>query len=201
MNRVELKQQAKDSLKGKYKETIKLLLVVFLIEFVISLLGGNGEEVTSMTYISQILSIALAVLLEMGTVSFFLKISRNQEVTFKELFSKVNLWLPYLIIALTTSIFTLLWSILFIIPGIITAISYSLVYYILLDNPGMKTTEIISKSKEMMKGHKMDYVILNLSFLGWAILGAFTLGILYFWLIPYIAVTNANFYNKIKESN
>ena len=52
-----------------------------------------------------------------------------------------------------------------------------------------------------MNGHKMDYFILNLSFFGWAILGIFTFGLLYLWLIPYMQVTFANFYNEIKEQN
>ena len=116
-----------------------------------------------------------------------------------ELFSKTNLALPYIFLSVVTGIFTFLWSLLFIIPGIIASISYSLVHFIKLDNPELNEFEVIRRSKEMMKGHKMDYLILWLSFIGWFILGIFTFGILYFWLIPYMNVTMANFYNKLKQ--
>jgi len=64
----------------------------------------------------------------------------------------------------------------------------------------MSTMEVITKSKEMMNGHKMDYFVLVLSFFGWAILGILTLGILYLWLTLYMNVTFANFYNSLKET-
>jgi len=108
--------------------------------------------------------------------------------------------IPYISIALLTGLFTLLWPLLFIIPGIIDSISYTLVYMIKLDNPEMSTMEVITKSKEMMNGHKMDYFVLVLSFFGWAILGILTLGILYLWLTLYMNVTFANFYNSLKET-
>ena len=72
-------------------------------------------------------------------------------------------------------------------------------YYIKLDNPELNEFEVIRRSKEMMNGHKMDYLILCLSFIGWEILGVFTFGILYVWLIPYMNVTIANFYNQLKQ--
>ena len=73
-------------------------------------------------------------------------------------------------------------------------------YYILLDNENMTALEAIRKSKEMMNGHKMDFFMLNLSFLGWIILGIFTFGILYLWLAPYMSTAQANFYNAIKDN-
>lgn len=72
-------------------------------------------------------------------------------------------------------------------------------YYIMLDHPEMRPLEAIKESKRIMNGHKLDYFILQLSFLGWAILGIFTFGILWLWLIPYMNVTNCHFYNEIKE--
>lgn len=99
-----------------------------------------------------------------------------------------------------TSVFTFLWSLLFIIPGIIASLSYSMVYFIALDNLELSALDVIRKSKEMMRGHKGEYFVLGLSFIGWGILGIFTLGILYLWLIPYMQVTMANFYNELKET-
>lgn len=205
MNRVELKERAKASLKGKYGDAIKMLIVFFLINFgvgfVLGFAGGllNLSENAS-DLISNLVSIVLSGLFGFGMVSYYLKLSRNEEVTYKELFSKFDMAIPYILIALVTGLFTLLWSLLFIIPGIIASISYTLVYMIKLDNPEMSTMEVITKSKEMMNGHKMDYFVLIISFLGWAILGILTLGILYLWLIPYMNVTFANFYNSLKET-
>ena len=203
MNRVELKEKAKASLNGKYGDAILMMIVYFLMEIVLTfILGFTGGLLSlsenAVSLLSSIFSIIFSGLFGFGMISYYLKVSRNEEVTYKELFSKFDLCLPYILISLTTGAFIFLWSLLFIIPGIIASISYTLVYMIKLDNPEMSTMEVISKSKEMMKGHKIDYVVLVLSFLGWSILGIFTLGILYLWLIPYMSVTFANFYNSLK---
>lgn len=201
MNRIELKNRAKESLKGKYGEAIKLLLITFAISFATGFVIGFlnlDEDIAEL--ISSIVSLAVAGLLGFGTVSFFLKISRNETVTYKELFSKINMCFSYLAISLLVGLFTALWSLLLIIPGIIAAINYSLVYFVKLDNPELGALEVLRKSKEMMNGHKWDFFVLILSFLGWAILGIFTLGILYLWLVPYMQVTYANFYNSLKEA-
>lgn len=201
MNRIELKNRAKESLKGKYGEAIKLLLITFAISFATGFVIGFlnlDEDIAEL--ISSIVSLAVAGLLGFGTVSFFLKISRNETVTYKELFSKINMCFSYLAISLLVGLFTALWSLLLVIPGIIAAINYSLVYFVKLDNPELGALEVLRKSKEMMNGHKWDFFVLILSFLGWAILGIFTLGILYLWLVPYMQVTYANFYNSLKEA-
>ena len=201
MNRIELKNRSKESLKGKYGEAIKLLLITFAISFATGFVIGFlnlDEDIAEL--ISSIVSLAVAGLLGFGTVSFFLKISRNETVTYKELFSKTNMCFSYLAISLLVGLFTALWSLLLIIPGIIAAINYSLVYFVKLDNPELGALEVLRKSKEMMNGHKWDFFVLILSFLGWAILGIFTLGILYLWLVPYMQVTYANFYNSLKEA-
>lgn len=205
MNRAVLKEKAKASLKGKYGEAIKLMAVSFLISFVVGLaLGLIGSMVglseETIDLISNILEMFITALFTFGTLSFYLKISRNEEVTYKELFSKVNMFWPYLAISLLTGLFTFFWTLLFIIPGIIAAMSYSLVYFIKLDNPELGAMEIIKKSKEMMKGHKWEFFVLELSFIGWIFLGVFTIGILYLWLVPYMEVTFANFYNSLKEN-
>jgi len=215
MNRKELKEKAKESLKGKYKETIKAFLAIILISMLIGIVASILDSVFKTTWIldttqvmgeivetkvglfEEIGSIITSSLLTFGLLSYFIKISRNEEVTYKEVFTKTNLWLDFIVLTLIICVFITLWSILLIIPGIIAALSYSLVFYIKLDNPELGYIDVIKKSKELMNGHKLEYIILNLSFLGWIILGAFTLGILYIWLIPYMAVTECNFYNKL----
>ena len=133
-----------------------------------------------------------------GITSYYLKLSRGEKVEFKEIFSKMNLALPYIYISVVTGILIILWSFLFIIPGIMAILNYSLIHYIKLDNPFLEELELVKKSKQMMTGYKFDYLKLVFSFIGWFILGLFTFGILYLWLIPYVNATMANFYNQIK---
>lgn len=77
--------------------------------------------------------------------------------------------------------------------------SWSQVYYILYENEDMPVLDIFSKSMDLMEEHKITYIILNVSFIGWVILGTITIGLLYLWLIPYILVANTNFYYELKK--
>jgi len=97
-----------------------------------------------------------------------------------------------------TGLFTFLWSLLFIIPGIIKGYSYSMAMYIVAENPGISALDAIDRSKKMMDGHKMELFVLYLSLYGWALLTVITLGIAGIWTIPYMNATLANFYNEIK---
>lgn len=93
----------------------------------------------------------------------------------------------------------ILWSLLLVIPGIYRAFQLAMVPYILADNPEIEAREACRLSTEMMDGHKFDYFYLQLSFIGWLILGIFTLGIGYLWLIPYMQTACAAFYEDLKN--
>jgi uncharacterized membrane protein len=99
--------------------------------------------------------------------------------------------------AILVGIFTILWSLLLIIPGIIKGIAYSQVFFLLRDNPEYTALEAITESKKRMKGYKWKFFLLNLSFIGWAFIAIFTLGIGFLWLTPYILTANATFYNEL----
>ena len=203
MNRVELKEKAKKSLQGKYGQAIIMTIVFGIITGVAQLIptffkGGSELTQSGVQLVCALITAIVTSFFLLGSVNFYLKLSRGEEVTWQELFSKTNLWKVCFLTTILVNVFTALWSLLLIIPGIIASYSYSMVHYILLDNENMSALEAISKSKEMMNGHKMDLFMLHLSFLGWAILGVFTLGILYFWLAPYMSTATANFYNEIK---
>lgn len=205
MNRAELKAKAKESLKGKYGNAIVVLLIVGAISFVISIISGiiggalNFTEDNTKT-LTSIITFFVMGLFYFGQYSFFLKISRNQKVEINELWSKTNMYLPYLGVSILVGIIVGVGFILLVIPGIILALGYSQVYYIILDDEKIGITDAMKKSREMMKGHKWEFFVLGLSFIGWLLLGILTLGILYFWLIPYMEVTLCNFYNKLKEA-
>ena len=96
------------------------------------------------------------------------------------------------------SLFIGLWSLLFVIPGVIKAYEYRMVPYLLAEYPEMSSGEIFARSKEMMQGNKWDTFVLDISFVGWVLLSGITLGILYiFWVGPYIAATDAALYHRI----
>ena len=200
MDRKTLKENAKASLKGKYSDAMLLMLIYGLISGAVVNIFGNVDNLDSLSYYNSfggVVSFLITCLFIFGLHSYYLKLSRNESVTWKELFNKTDLFAPAIVITLLVAIFTALWTILFIIPGIIAAIGYSQVYFIKLDNPDMEAKDALNKSKELMNGHKMDYFVLMLSFIGWAILSILTLGILYLWLVPYMSVTFANFYNEL----
>ena len=99
-----------------------------------------------------------------------------------------------------TDLFLTLWSLLFIIPGFIKAYSYRMVPYIIRDNPELSPTEVITRSREMMNGHKLNTFLLDLSFIGWIILGSITCGLVQiFWTGPYMSNTNAALYLRLSQ--
>lgn len=204
INRAELKEKAKESLRGKYGDAIGIILLLGLISFAIGLVTGIisgifSFEESTLSIITDIVSLVVSSLFTFGYLNFFLKISRDEETSVSDLWSKTNMLVPCLIVTILIGLFTTLWTLLLIIPGIIAAFSYSMTYFVMLDNPEMSAMDAIKESKRIMNGHKMDFFVLELSFLGWIFLGVFTLGILYFWLMPYMYVTTCNFYNEIKE--
>jgi len=113
------------------------------------------------------------------------------------IFSGFNYFANTLVTYLLMVLYILLWTLLLIIPGIIAALSYSMTFYILVDEPTIKAQEALDRSKKMMDGHKMKLFYLCLRFWGLAILCLFTLGIGFLWLIPYMQVTTACFYDDI----
>ena len=101
---------------------------------------------------------------------------------------------------LLRDVFTLLWCLLLLIPGIVAAYAYRMVPFILAENPDMPAREVIARSREMMRGNKWRAFVLDLSVLGWIILGVVTLGLgLVFWTEPYIKSADAALYVKLKE--
>ncbi len=98
-------------------------------------------------------------------------------------------------------LFLLLWSLLFIIPGIIKSYSYRMVPYILAEHPEMSGTEVITMSRQMMNGHKWRTFVFDLSFIPWLLLSALTLGVVgVFYVEPYRNAADAELYQAIKMS-
>ncbi len=100
---------------------------------------------------------------------------------------------------LLRNVFISLWSLLLIIPGIVMSYAYAMTPYLLSDYPELQAKEVTDLSRKMMKGHKWDLFVLDLSFIGWMLLSVLTLGILeVFYVGPYMASTRAAFYEELK---
>lgn len=91
-----------------------------------------------------------------------------------------------------------LWSLLLIVPGVIKSLSYSMSYFILIDNPELSSNEARKKSMSLMQGNKRRLFCLLLSFIGWDLLCLLTLGVLSLWITPYKRTAVAVFYENIK---
>lgn len=97
--------------------------------------------------------------------------------------------------------FTALWSILFVIPGIVKAISYSMAPFVLADDPTLTARQALDISKQITDGHKLDLFLVGLSFIGWSLLVSFTFGIAAIWVVPYMCATYANCYQTLKNAH
>ena len=96
------------------------------------------------------------------------------------------------------ALFVGLWSLLFVIPGVIKSYEYRMVPYLLAEHPEMSSSEVLARSKEMMDGNKWATFVLDLSFIGWALLGAITMGLVFiFWTSPYMNATEAALYHRL----
>lgn len=209
MTSSELKLKAKEQLQGKKLNAALMILVVVLIEGILSTVISKifpgesmvyeGIKVTSSSPIGSIIETFVTVFLGLGMTSYYMKIARGEEASISDLFSKGNILLKAFVTSILTGLAVFGGTLLLIVPGILLAFGYSMINYIYIDNPEIGMVEVMKKSREMMKGHKWQYFCLSLSFIGWAILGVFTVGILYFWLLPYIGVAQVNFYESIKE--
>ena len=108
-------------------------------------------------------------------------------------------WGNVVLVMFLKNLFLALWTMLFIIPGIVKAYAYRMVPYILKEHPELSGTQAITLSRRMMKGHKGDAFVLDLSFIGWILLSALTFGILHlFYVGPYIEATNAELYKAVR---
>ena len=146
-------------------------------------------------------SIIIAGPMAFGIASVFLNKERYQgDIKIEGLFSGfTNDFGGNLVTGLLVSIFVSLWSLLFVIPGIVKSYSYAMTFYIKNDNPALSATECITESRKLMDGNKWRLFCLDLSFIGWYIVGSFCLGIGTLWVAPYHQAARACFYEEISS--
>ena len=133
----------------------------------------------------------------LGYAKFNLNLVDGQPPRFDDLFSEFHRIWPAFCLQFLMGLFVVLWSLLFIIPGILAAYSYAMAPYIMAENPDMTAREAIAASKEMMQGNRWRLFCLGFSFIGWGLLCALTLGIGNLWLRPYEEAAQAAFYRDL----
>ena len=186
-----IRLSTREQLKGNWGTAILLCLIF-------SIICGLPSYIP---YFGGIIGILVSGPLTLGLSICFLKLVRYEHFIFENLFDGFKNFSTALIAQLLILIFVFLWSLLLLIPGIMASYRYSMVFYILCDNPEISAMEALNRSKEMMIGSKWKLFCLHLSFIGWGLLGILTLGIGYLWLTPYIYGSVANFYDNIKDTN
>lgn len=192
--------------------SIALSGMVYLFIFVISLILSfsslaSTQDLTTPAYILQIiyqlLGFAvnlLVVPLSVGIIKYFLMFSKSQKPDIVNLFDGYKHSFDNSILAsILVNVYTFLWTLLLIVPGIIKKYAYSMTFFIIADEPNISANEAIKKSEAMMKGYKWNYFLLQLSFIGWSLLAIFTCGIGFLWLTPYMQTASSHFYLKVKE--
>ena len=141
----------------------------------------------------------LRVLLQGGWVLYHLGVRRGEEMPYATLFDGFGFIGKLILLNIVITLYVFLWSMLFIIPGIIAGYRYRFAVYNLCENPDIGVMEAISMSKAQTAGYKGDLFLLDLTFIGWNLLCSLTLGILSIWIAPYIIQTNIGYFQEIKR--
>lgn len=192
MNRAELKAAAKSQIKGK-------IGILFLITLIIALISGIAGAILSLIpFGSLVASIIITPAFSLSLIRVYLNVIKGNTPAAGDAFSGFDDFWSAFKVTFLVGLFTFLWSLLFVIPGIVKGYSYSMSTYVLAENKGKPALECINESKAMTEGHKMDLFVLDLSFIGWYLLCGITFGIAGIWVIPYISATYANVYNYLK---
>lgn len=223
-----IKSNARDFIRGRLWMFWSVLLVVGIIESLANslpqwifgdrlsnlsdIIAGNPDnipkEISSSIfgwyYVLNVLITIVLIPLNIGVAQNVLAWSRGEDVNkWKVLFGGFNsakIFFKQVGVVVLNTILCALWAILLIVPGIIKGLAYSMYPYVLRDEPDLSVWQTLKKSEAIMKGYKGKLFLMYLSFVGWFILGAFTFGILYIWLTPYVMTSTVKFYDDVRRA-
>ena len=214
MNRAEIKHLAKEKIRGNKWNLLWPLLVISVISSILTSFVGpkynfdltnveNMEtfEIVKITPLESCLTFVIGILIAVitaGYLKYVLNFVRTGKFNTDDILNTVKAkWLDLLIANILVGIIVAVGSILFVIPGIIAALALAMVDFIIIDKD-VKGADSLKASNELMKGHKWEFFVFMLSFIGWYILVPFTLGILLIWLVPYVQVATVLYYDNLK---
>ena len=222
LNRIELKLNAKAITKSARVSAYRMTLLYLVIRFVLSL-ADNYVSATDSTWVEigdmqfqvqslfhhaafptpvvvfvSVLVWLLGCVLAAGYVLYHQGVRRGEEMPISSLFDGFGFVGKIVLLNLVMTVFIALWSMLFVIPGIIAAYRYRFALYNLCENPELGVMDALNMSKAQTKGYKLDLFVLDLTFIGWSLLCGLTLGILSIWITPYIQQTDLGYFEAIK---
>lgn len=216
-NRQQVKEQAKQIMKRNYWKMFVVTLIASILtgekttiiervqDFTSNNLSYDSQPIFySFISVASILGILYTIfignVIVVGKNGYFIK-NHDENPELGEIFKgfKGN-YLNVVKIMFLMDLKTLLWLLLFIIPGFVKSYEYSMIPYLLAENPNLSASQAFSLSKQMTTGQKMDLFVLDLSFLGWIILGLICCGIGILFVLPYPEATRAEVYLILKES-
>ena len=191
-----LRQNARAQLGNSiFSPTWLMVMVAFLI---VSAISGAASSI----------SLGIAALIISGPLVYGLNricvnvVKGNNKIQIEDLFIGFKeCFTQSFLLSLLTGLFTFLWSLLFFIPGIVKSYSYAMAPYILQDDPSKDWKIALNESKEMMKGYKWQLFCLDLSFIGWYIVGFLCCCVGVIFVEPYALIARANFYMALKAKN
>lgn len=209
INRTTLKLEARKKLQGNWGWAVGITAIILIISLILAgpimkiTIIGDGNVLhfdNTAGFIGTLIADFIALSLAITSLNFM---RGKRDTFFNETFSAFTQgrFVPEFLTYLLVTLYTFLWTLLLIVPGIIKGYSYALTPYIVNDlvasGQDVHPNEVIQDSNKMMKGYKWQLFVLDLSFIGWSILTCMTFGIGSLWLIPYIQTTKANFYREI----
>lgn len=207
LNRPAIKAEAK-SFIGQNARWWKMTLATIAIYLIsggfsiyvnITTVINRDDPPTTVGYSSSIITLLL-IPFTIAASGYYLNHIRGFNPEWKSLYKEgIDNYGSYLVTGVLVNVFTVLWSLLFVVPGIIKAIAYSQAKYVIHDNPRLKGKEAIEISKRMTNGFKGDLFSMYLSFIGWYILVGLTGGILSIYVTPYVETTSAMYYENLKR--
>lgn len=191
----EYKNLALAALDGKWTFAAVVTIIYVILMDAPSSVFSYVQLVTA-----GLIATLLLLPLQYGYNILWLGVTREEKVDYGTLFDGFKDYLRVLLTMLLVGIYTFLWSLLLIVPGIIKAYSYSMTPYVLKDRPDLSYDAAIEESMRLMSGHKMKLFLLDLSFIGWIILCLLTLGIGFIFLMPYMECAHARFYEDLRNA-
>lgn len=192
-------QSVSNTMKGgdadvSYKNLLSSIPVTTL-----TYIFGALMAIAGLALIVGIVQYVIGSFVSLGLIQYNLDLIDGREAELGQIFSKAPMFGKAFWLRLRMQIFTFLWTLLFIIPGIIKAYSYSMAGFIMTENPEMTAKEAMEVSERMMQGNKWRLFCLNISFIGWNLLGMLSLGIGMLWVNPYQNAAVAAFYDEISR--
>ena len=181
---VDISEEDVSMLKNMDSESMNLFISILIAVF-------------SVAFVIGIVLFFIGSIVELGYNRFNLNLIDGEEVSIGQVVSYFPHWKKAISVSFLRALYTFLWSLLFIIPGIIASYSYTMATYIMAENPEISANEALRHSKAIMQGNKWRLFCLSFSFIGWSLLCVFTLGIGYLWLLPYEKAAITDFYREV----